>query len=63
VGSVGVLVSQCLARRPGDVQTARHQITAWEHQRNLEGPTVKWHFTTAQAPRKLEFLYPDLARD
>jgi hypothetical protein len=55
---LAVLASQCLARRLPDMGTVRHEIAAWEQQRNVERPTVNWHFTTAQARRKLQFLYP-----
>jgi hypothetical protein len=58
---LAVLASQCLARRLSDIDNARHQINAWELQRNVERPTVQWHFTTAQARRKLGYLYPDPA--
>jgi hypothetical protein len=53
--------SQCLARRIGDIDTVRREITAWERQRNVERPTVKWQFTVDQARRKLRRLYPDPA--
>jgi len=33
-------------------------VGAWERRRNHERPTVKWHFTTAQACRELKHLYP-----
>jgi hypothetical protein len=58
---LAVLASQSLARRLGDIDTACHEIAAWERQRNRDRPTVKWHFTVAQARRKLQFLYPDPA--
>jgi hypothetical protein len=58
---LAVLATQCLARRLGDVDTARREIAAWERQRNRERPTVKWHFTVTQAHRKLTFLHPDPA--
>ena len=53
-----MLASQCLGRRLPDIRTARAEIAAWERQRNLERPAVAWHFTTAQARRKLKALYP-----
>jgi hypothetical protein len=58
---LAVLATQCLARRLGDIDTARQEIAAWEQQRNLDRPTVKWHFTVDQARRKLRRLYPDRA--
>jgi DDE superfamily endonuclease len=56
---LAVLASQCLGRRLPDLATARAEIGAWERQRNHERPTVAWHFTTAQARRKLRHLYPE----
>jgi hypothetical protein len=56
---LAVLASQCLARRLANIDTVRREIAAREYQRNLERPTVKWHFTVAQARRKLQFLYPE----
>ena len=55
---LAVLASQSLARRFATIDTARHEIAAWERQGNAERPTVRWHFTTSQARRKLEILYP-----
>jgi hypothetical protein len=50
-------VTQCLDRRLPDLATVKREIAAWEERRNRERPTVKWHFTTAQARRKLKHLY------
>jgi hypothetical protein len=55
---LAVLASQCLNRRLPDLATVSSEVTAWELQRNAERPTIKWHFTTAQARRKLRRLYP-----
>jgi DDE superfamily endonuclease len=55
---LAVLSTQCLDRRLPDLPTVAHEVAAWEQQRNLERPTIKWHFTTAQARRKLQHVYP-----
>jgi DDE superfamily endonuclease len=55
---LSVLASQCLNRRLPDLPTVRSEVTAWEHQRNAERPTIRWCFTTAQARRKLRHAYP-----
>ena len=55
---LAVLATQCLRRRLPDLATVRLGIAAWELRRNRERPTVRWHFTTAQARRKLTHLYP-----
>ena len=55
---LAVLATQCLDRRLPDLATVAREVAAWEARRNQERPTVKWHFTTAQARRKLKHLYP-----
>ena len=55
---LAVLATQCLDRRLPDLATVRREVAAWEARRNHERPTVKWHFTLAQARRKLKHLYP-----
>lgn len=55
---LAVLATQCLNRRLPDLATVAREAAAWERQRNTERPTVKWHFTTAQARRKLRHVYP-----
>jgi DDE superfamily endonuclease len=55
---LAVLANQCLNRRLPDLATVSSEAAAWERQRNIERPTVKWHFTTAQARRKLKHVYP-----
>jgi len=56
---LAVLSSQCLNRRLPDLASVRSEVVAWERQRNSDRPTVKWHFTTTQARRKLTHLYPN----
>ena len=41
-----------------DLATVAREVAAWETRRNRERPTIRWHFTTAQARRKLKHLYP-----
>jgi DDE superfamily endonuclease len=55
---LAVLGTQCLDRRLPDLATVAREVAAWETRRNRERPTVNWHFTTAQARRKLHDLYP-----
>ncbi len=55
---LAVLATQCLDRRLPDLATVAREVTARETRCNRERPTVKWHFTTAQARRKLRPLYP-----
>src|ERR1700726_3827012 len=55
---LGILSSQCLARRIPDKQTLSDEIAAWEHDRNANNATTNWHFTTPNARVKLKHLYP-----
>ncbi len=55
---LAVLATQCLDRRLPDLATVAREVAAWEERRNQERPTIRWHFTTAQARRKLKHLYP-----
>lgn len=53
-----VLSSQCLARRIADISTLRHEVLAWERDRNHNVTGVDWQFTTKDARIKLRHLYP-----
>lgn len=55
---LGVLARQCLDRRIGDAETLRHEVAAWELDRNDRTAKVDWRFTAADARIKLKRLYP-----
>lgn len=55
---LSALSRQCLDRRLGDIQPLRHQVSAWEKDRNTRKVKVQWRFTTADARIKLHKLYP-----
>jgi len=55
---LSVLARQCLNRRISDVETIKHEVKAWQQQRNQQCATVQWRFTTNNARTKLERLYP-----
>ena len=55
---LGVLARQCLDRRIGDAETLRHEVGAWELDRNDRTAKVAWRFTSAAARIKLKQLYP-----
>ena len=57
---LSVLARQCLDRRLGDAAGLRHEVAAWEEERNERGVEVRWRFTTADARIKLRRLYPVL---
>jgi len=63
---LGVLASQCLARRIPDFVTLTREVDAWIVLRNAARVAVKWMFGIEQARTKLGRAYPshgDAARD
>jgi len=59
---IGVLCQQCLDDRIPDEDTLRHEIAAWEAERNAQKATVNWQFTTIDARNKLKRLYPLISK-
>ena len=59
---IGVMNKQCLSRRIEELEIARHEISAWETQRNEQESQIHWTFTIAAARRKLARLYPSIER-
>ena len=57
---LAVLSGQCLGRRIPDAATLRTEVNAWRTRRNTHNAKANWHFTTADARRKLKSLYPAL---
>jgi hypothetical protein len=57
---LSILARQCLKGRIPDIDTLRHETTAWEHERNARQSTITWRFTTPEARIKLHRLYPSL---
>lgn len=55
---LNALNSQCLDRRIPDKTLLMNEVAAWENERNQEGATVNWQFTTQNARIKLRRLYP-----
>jgi hypothetical protein len=55
---LNALHSQCLDRRIPDKPLLIQEVAAWEKERNQEGATVNWQFTTQDARIKLRRLYP-----
>jgi hypothetical protein len=55
-----VLSRQCLDGRIPDVVTLTNETGAWENERNSNGATVDWRFTTNDARIKLKKLYPSI---
>ncbi len=55
------LQQQCLDRRIPDEETRKHEIAAWEKQRNTEQATIDWRFSVTDAREKLKRLYPSLS--
>ena len=57
---LGVLATQCLDRRIGDMETLAREVAAWQARRNAAACKVDWRFTTADARIKLKRLYPSI---
>jgi hypothetical protein len=57
---LSVLARQCLNRRIANRVTLTQEAIAWEEQRNAQGGTVDWRFTTADARIQLKHLYPSI---
>ncbi len=55
---LNVMTRQCLSRRIEDIELLRHQLAAWECDRNAHSACIKWQFTTDNARTKLLSLYP-----
>ena len=53
-----MLATQCLNRRLEDLGKTKAEVDTWEDQRNADGVTITWLFTTARARRKLSHAYP-----
>jgi hypothetical protein len=63
---IGVLPSQCLARRIPDLVTLTTEVDAWSTARNDAGVAVRWMFGIEQARTKRGHAYPshnDAERD
>jgi hypothetical protein len=56
---IGVIKSQCLARRIDSYGRLEREIAAWERARNASGAEIKWMFTTEQARTKMGRAYPN----
>jgi len=55
---LSVLSGQCLDQRLGSNEEVKHEVGAWEEERNERQVGVNWRFTTADARIKLRKLYP-----
>jgi DDE superfamily endonuclease len=55
---IGVMVSQCLARRNPDKATLVREVSMWEQRRNRERAQIEWLFTVERARDKLGRAYP-----
>lgn len=59
---IGVMVSQCLARRIPTKEILVSEVRAWERRRNREKARIRWLFTMERAREKLGRAYPALVR-
>jgi recombinational DNA repair ATPase RecF len=57
---LSAMTSQCLNRRIDTLGKLKHEVGAWQQERNRKQKTVKWQFTTDDARIKLHSLYPGI---
>ena len=57
---LSALTTQCLSRRIGTLQELRHEVIAWETDRNDEKVRVNWRFTIDRAREKMHRVYPQI---
>jgi len=55
---IGILLRQCVNRRLATFDAVQQEAQAWARQRTAEGRTVNWKFTTTEARKKLQRMYP-----
>jgi hypothetical protein len=55
---LSVFSRQCLDRRLGDEETLKREIKKLEEERNATCAKIEWRFTSEDARRKLQRLYP-----
>ena len=55
---IGILLRQCLNRRLGTRELVQQEAGSWAQKRTTEGRTVEWKFTTLEARKKLQRMYP-----
>ena len=54
---ISIMERQCLGRRLMDQATARHELRAWQRQRNAARRGIDWTFTRQDADRRLSRHY------
>lgn len=57
---IGILLRQCLNRRLDTRELVQQEAGSWARKRTAEGRTVEWKFTTLEARKKLQRMYPSL---
>ena len=57
---LNVMTRQCLSRSIDSIENLRHELTAWEVERNNKKANLSWQFHTKDARVKLASLYPEL---
>jgi hypothetical protein len=54
------MTRQCLARRIGDIETLRSEISAWSTDVNNKQQGVDWQMKVDDARTKLKSVYPKI---
>jgi len=55
---LNIMTKQCLNRRISEIELLRHELAAWETERNTLAAKVNWQFKTSDARIKLNSIYP-----
>jgi hypothetical protein len=51
-------MGQCLKRRIDKIEIMKHEVRAWQKDRNNKEATINWQFTNDKARVKIKNLYP-----
>lgn len=57
---LNILMGQCLNSRIDNIKTMKHEVQAWQEDRNNKEATINWQFTNNKARIKLKKLYPTI---
>jgi hypothetical protein len=58
---LNVLMGQCLNRRIDSITKIKHEVNAWQQDRNNKKSIINWQFKTDDARVKLKRLYPTIS--
>lgn len=56
---IGIMARQCLSEYIPAMEQMKKEVASWQFNRNMQGTTINWRFTTEDARIKLKRLYPE----